>query len=371
MQFWSEPTEASGYGLGQLREIVQLSFSSQAETYRTLEFLLGALDTLVYVLVAVTVLAFAVYLTLWALSGANDERRQKAVEGATRSFAAIFLMVNIWGIVRVVNMVTYISPLTEYLIFLVFFLILGAWSLFNIGAGFVGLLAGVVNAIVAGVARLIARIPGESRFAQRIRSVRPGTLQFFVIILAALTMSPFWIPTVIADRAGTFLPPEVATAETAGEEGIIEGTTYTGGGFSVTYPDDWTLSSSEAGNFFEASRGAIQSRATLYMEDEGAESYLYSRSWRLEQIGYYMSLYESTGWNIYDIKAWEAGPGWYAITLMASAASDYTVVHEATYVYVALPGRMYLFTFEHDGAREDAAYLFEAIAPILETVRFE
>lgn len=372
MPLWSEPTETSGYGLGELRDVIAGAFSSHAETYRTLEFLLTFTDTLIYFLVAVTSLAFIVFLTLWATSGSNEVRRQKAVEGATRSFAALFLMVNIWGVVRLVNAVTYISPLTEYLIFFLFFLILGAWSLFNIGAGFLGLISSFVNAVVAAASALVARVPGESWLAQKIRGARPGVLRFVLIVVIAVALSPFWIPTFKADTIDPLLGGgTVPVAEAA--RGGVEGTTYTETGFSITYPEDWSVQLGESGSLYEATRDAIRSNATLYAEGEGSDTYLYSWSWRAEQLAYYFKTYELAGWNIYDIKAWEVGPNWYAIGLMANSASDPDVIHEATYVYLADPatGRMYLFTFEHDGAREDANYLYEAIAPIIATVSFE
>lgn len=98
--------------------------------------------------ITIVIIAFFVYLITWLFSSQGTELEKESIKGAMRSFLVIFIMVNIWFIVRVLQWVANISPVVATLVFTGVMILTCFWSLFGLGAAVSNAMSATLNAFL-------------------------------------------------------------------------------------------------------------------------------------------------------------------------------------------------------------------------------
>jgi hypothetical protein len=100
---------------------------------RTLSTLNDFLNRFIGLAILVCVCALLVYVIAWIFAAEHSEFNQKMIRGAIRSYIGLFLMVNVWTILHLLQIVVKMSPLTAFLVFFTLIIVMAFWSLFNLG----------------------------------------------------------------------------------------------------------------------------------------------------------------------------------------------------------------------------------------------
>lgn len=168
-------------------------------------------------------------------------------------------MINIWFIVRLVDNVIVLSPVIAYAVFFFSFFLLGFWSLFGAGAGFIRLISEATNWIVdickAALRRYETRSPAAAKYLSRVgdKTLRVLVLGTLFLVVTGISLVEFpYTSSEVASQA------ESASASQADRQPVmysdplireagdshITGDRYknTRYGISIEYPDGWTIS---------------------------------------------------------------------------------------------------------------------------------
>lgn len=185
MAISSDPLTSETIG----REIVDALASGEADAaLHVVEGASAVLNSLIGVVITLIVLSFLVYLYRWAVSREQYDERMRAIEGVTRSAAALFLAINVWVIIRALNVVFHFNYLTVYVGFFLCFMLLCCWSLFNIGESFVKLIHRSVDGIVNGV---VAIAQYAFRSSEEITPLTRAVARCAIVVLLGLLLLPF------------------------------------------------------------------------------------------------------------------------------------------------------------------------------------
>ena len=145
-----------------LRAIVEAAASSAPP--QSVLNMLGSISTIlnaaIGLAITLVVVTFFVYLIRWVVASDGSEEQKIGARGVLRAMIALFLGINIWWIMRLLSTIVALSPVTEYALFIGFFILLTCWSLFGIADGVVVLIAQLTDRILDGLARLIQSLRG-------------------------------------------------------------------------------------------------------------------------------------------------------------------------------------------------------------------
>jgi len=192
MALSNQPTDSALEGLRSIYGGVENAFGSHEAALQTLGFANTFLNASIGLFITTDIIAFFAYLLCWIFAKSDTELERTATRGATRSFIALFLMVNIWGIMRLIMSVVYLSPVTEYAVFFGAFFILGFWTLFSVGDGFVRLLSYALDVIFMNLEQTVRILAGRFALSRRlVLPLKTGTLRLILIVVAALAITSY------------------------------------------------------------------------------------------------------------------------------------------------------------------------------------
>lgn len=243
------------------------------------------------------------HMIRWALNGNHTGPGRTSIAGAIRAFIALFLMIDIWAIMRLLQRVVDISPALAYVIVIMSAALLFAWSLFGIGALLVDGLTHEVNALLSRSIRAIRSIKHGSPIVRYVQARSNQALRLFVILSAGIgvtALSLFWTysghdyiarPVIYKDTVPT--EEQVYALPLTHEPGDAEilGTTYRNFhyGIELTFPDGWVLEESKDRNSLLSAYSAdedlyVQLNAGIFEDIVGGshEEYL-TGMWRVQK----------------------------------------------------------------------------------------
>ena len=245
MAYTTTPLPSAVRGEGDLLNGLVASFSTHESTVSTLQFLNTALNTAIGLLITVTVVVFFVYLVCWYVSGRDTDQEKQAVRGAMRTFIALFLMINIWSVMTLLNTMVAMSDITAWVGFCTAFFLLGFWSLFGAGEPLVRLFAHTLNTGLDATTSLL------SRHVKRFKRLSPDTARLFALLFvgALITIVGFFATDNPSPAEQGGAPPRKAITYSnplVYEKGdaSLENNHYVNKryGIEITYPDGWTVS---------------------------------------------------------------------------------------------------------------------------------
>jgi len=254
MKFSTEPIEGVYGGFNYFMEAIVLD--TQSVEPNITEFLL-LVNTIVNAFVPITIslllLAGIAYLVRYTFSPNDSESSRVSIRGATRAFVAVFITVNIWTIIRLIQDIYSISLNTAYFIFFFSFLIFGFWSLFSIGDTLIALITRLFNWAVEKIIALIIPHLGESGFATWFKNTKRETRHFIVlvgilILVSIFTIGKMQLQSYAGDNVEQFEAREARNNTTSiplgGASGAIDQNTFSNAeyGFAVSFPQTWTIS---------------------------------------------------------------------------------------------------------------------------------
>ncbi len=219
------------------------------------------------------------HIMRWMVLGSRSSTGRASIGGALRAFIALFLIVDIWAIIRAFQLVTDISPAVAYLVVLLGALLLGAWSFLGIGSVLVDSLVKSVDWLVNRTILLLRsyKARNRSRAVRFLQSKNDATLRFFLLAIAIIAISiPCFYWAYIGGEPSAKIT-DVSELERA-EEAVyaeplvhdesdfeIDGTTYINHryGIRVTYPEGWIVERATSSNTLMI---ASNSERTLYSQ---------------------------------------------------------------------------------------------------------
>jgi hypothetical protein len=288
----TNPPPAALDGLHQIQTNLAADFATPEATAATLVFINTFINAAIGLLITIAVVAFFMYLISWVIAQPDSELQKTSIRGATRSLMALFLMINIWSIVRILQALMGLSGVILYAVFFLAFLLLGFWSLFSLGDGFVRLISYVANYCVDAVAallrRYISRFQGLSTDAARFTAL--------LVLVVLLTLATFTSisggsgagsQSSNADRSNTYALP----LQHEPGDATLNGRTYSNSryGIDITYPSGWVVTQGTTTDELVESRNdtlGVYSRLNAGMFPDLAsntrEAYL-TALWRVEK----------------------------------------------------------------------------------------
>ncbi len=207
------------------------------------------------------ILLFA-HLIRWAIVGSHSKTGRASIATAVRAFIAIFFMIDVWAIMRLIQRITELSPAIAYVILIFGAVLLFAWSILGLGDLLIESIVGAVRIFTAYTIRMIRHVSHPSTIISYIQSKNDAVLRFFILLTMAVGVSVISIIWSLTGHAETSRPvvfrDSAPISESMGamaltrEDGGVEinGTTYTNKhyGISITYPDGWILEESTSSN---------------------------------------------------------------------------------------------------------------------------
>lgn len=252
-------------------------------------------------IITLAIITLFLYLLRWVFSGTDPVRIRIAAKGAMRSAAALFLMVNIWFVIRLLNKIVDISPLTAYAIFAVSFVIWGAWSVFGIGDSLLRLFAqaasSAINALMRWTRILQNRFPSIGKY---VVSLSDTSLKLAIALVIFLVATPVvyigFTPVGTSEPAAGGAPTPVLYADPlfrGKDDARLARNRYenTRLGISIEYPHDWVVSElpiSDPNGLAEARNDGVRVYSRLNagvfadLATSSREAYL-TALWRVEK----------------------------------------------------------------------------------------
>ncbi|MFA7309814.1 MAG: hypothetical protein WC050_02810 [Candidatus Paceibacterota bacterium] len=231
-----------------MMDTVSGSFSSQDATMATLSFVNTFLNACIGLLITVAVVTFFSYLLCWVFAKANSELSTEGRRGATRAFIVLFLMINIWFIIRLLDAIVGFSNTLAYEVFFFSFLLLGFWSLFGMGDAFMRLLARALDGILDALVFVVRRAggQGESALSSWLLKVDQKTLRFCMLVILALCITPFSFivyPEPTQKAASQTAPAYTFEVQHEPGDSAVKDNTYenTRYGIAIQFPKDWEV----------------------------------------------------------------------------------------------------------------------------------
>lgn len=145
--FPNTPPESVARGMREVYAGIEQAFGSAAAAQQSIRALQSFENAIIGLLITAAVITTFVYVLIWVFSRPDSELRKYAVQGSLRSFIVLFLMINIWTLVRMVNAVVALSDITAFVVYFVSFLMLSAWSLFSLGGAVTRTLSSAINGL--------------------------------------------------------------------------------------------------------------------------------------------------------------------------------------------------------------------------------
>lgn len=279
-----------------------------ADTNRILNGFIGLAILLVLILLFLHTIRWAVY-------GSRSTQGRLALAGALRAFIALFFMIDIWALIRVVQLVVHISPAVAYALVIVGAVLLFSWSLLGIGSLLIDSLIRGVHVFVDFSILHIRAIKHTSRAVKFLQKRTDAGLRFlvlFTMIVGVTAMSMFWQFT------GTVNPPhplEKKNLYSESQEAVAEALVHEDGdaevigtnyhnyryGVSVTFPDGWDVYMSTSTNtlaFAWSKDGTLYSQlnAGSFADTPGSSQDDYNRTfWRVQRNVHLNYAQESSG----------------------------------------------------------------------------
>ena len=193
VEYSNAPIPKAGMGLQTILDGVSRAFSSPDASIATLSFINTFLNACIGLLITVAIVTFFTYLACWMFGKTGSELSTVGKRGAMRAFTVLFLMINIWFIIRLLDGVVALSNVVAYAVFFFTFLLLGFWSLFGVGDASVRLLSRAADwllDIFVMLARRVGAAAGESRSALWLQKADQRTLRFCAFVVLALILTP-------------------------------------------------------------------------------------------------------------------------------------------------------------------------------------
>lgn len=191
MAFTTGPTLEVIAGQQAVYDQVVSAFSIHGSVGQFLVTLNAFFNALIGLSITVGIAAVFVHLICWIISK-KDANRNLAIKGATRGMIAVFLMVNIWSIFRLVLAVVDFSNITAFWVYVAAVILFAFWGLFSLGDGFIRLLSIVLDYVldlsITYVRRMGAR--SESSVARWLRSAGQVKLRLIALGVLALLITP-------------------------------------------------------------------------------------------------------------------------------------------------------------------------------------
>ncbi len=131
-------------------------------------------------------LAFITYLFRYVITRENTAKSSEYMKGAVRAAVALFLMLNIWMIIRAISWIMELSPTAMYMILILAFILFSAWSLFAIGDAFVALVSGLLKLIVDKFVEVIKKMSEDTPIGRKLNNLRHSELRLIVLVLLVL-----------------------------------------------------------------------------------------------------------------------------------------------------------------------------------------
>lgn len=238
----TEPLPSAVEGQRAIFDGIERAFATEEAAMNSLSFVNTFLNATIGLLITVAVTTFLLYLLCWIFAVKDTPFQKAAVRGSFRSFIALFFMVSIWGVIRLLQNVVFLSDITAYGAFFLLFFFFGLWSIFGAGNALVSLLARAVEAFSGYILPALRKL-GRNRFSDDV-------LKLAVLIVAAILFSAWsFIPLRDRPRENTIreLPAStwlssLALIKEKGDSNIHR-QTYTNErlGVSITYPEGWEM----------------------------------------------------------------------------------------------------------------------------------
>ncbi|PIR82785.1 hypothetical protein COU20_00455 [Candidatus Kaiserbacteria bacterium CG10_big_fil_rev_8_21_14_0_10_59_10] len=110
-------------------------------TMNALSNFLALSNAAIPIFMTLIVLALVIFVFRWIVSKPGTVSHRVALDGVARAAIGIFLVVNIWVLIRLVDLAVSFSDAAAYGIVFLALLLFGFWSAYNIGANILALSA--------------------------------------------------------------------------------------------------------------------------------------------------------------------------------------------------------------------------------------
>lgn len=189
----NEPIAGAEEGLKQILAPAVSPSADPQTALAVLDYVNSIVNASIPIIITLVMVAAFVHIFRWVKAEQDSEEYKSAIKGATRGLIALFIMVNIWTVIRLVDGVAALSPLAAYTIFFLSFLIFGFWSLFSIGDSFVALLSKSVDLVLdyttAGLRSVLKNTHWFS--SANMGAQRAISLGLIVLLVSAVSLL-FW-----------------------------------------------------------------------------------------------------------------------------------------------------------------------------------
>lgn len=238
----NEPLPAAMDGLRTIYAGLENAFGSPAASFASLTSINTFLNAVIGLLISLAVVTFFLYLFGWLMAQPGTALHSRSVRGSFRAAIVIFLMVDIWGIIRLVNNLVLLSDVTAYGIFFFAFLLLGFWSLFGAGDAFVALAVRAAEAVSAYAISFL-RNRGFTRFSDN--AIKFGLLLIIGGVFS-LWMAFISVSQTSGERQSSSAPivqPYSRALERGADDATVVGNRYVNSrhGIEIAFPDDWSV----------------------------------------------------------------------------------------------------------------------------------
>ena len=190
----NSPPPDLGSGLQAIGQALTASSTPPDVLVNALTSFSTILNACIGLAITIIVIAFFAYLVRWVVASDGSENQKIAARGAFRAFLALFLGINIWWIMRLLDAIFALSPVTEYALFLLFFVLLTCWSLFGITDSVIAFIGAATDWILDTIAGLVSREAegAQPSFGKWSRAFWRVVILavIFILSLILLTISP-------------------------------------------------------------------------------------------------------------------------------------------------------------------------------------
>ena len=189
----NSPPPDLGSGLQAIGQALTASSTPPDVLVNALTSFSTILNACIGLAITIIIIAFFAYLVRWVVASDGSENQKIAARGTFRALIALFLGINIWWIMRLLDAIFALSPVTEYALFLLFFVLLTCWSLFGITDSVVTMIGEMTDWILNKITGALAREEGtELRFGFWSRAFWRVVILavIFILSLILLTIGP-------------------------------------------------------------------------------------------------------------------------------------------------------------------------------------
>ena len=147
------------------------------------------IDLFITVSFASTILVFFVFLFRYVIEREHATKSREYIKGATRALIALFLMVNMWNILNVIDSIGAFSPITMNALIIFAFFVFGMWSLFGIGDALVDVFVKSFTWLVDWSMNFVKEASVDTPIHKVIMKLRITEYRFIVFFIFIVVLS--------------------------------------------------------------------------------------------------------------------------------------------------------------------------------------